>query len=174
MKTRKSLNFCKKCGTTIKRSSSLCVLCSNKLRTGSKHTKESIKKMVDAHRGKKCSPETKEKMRVSHLGLLLGDRGSNWKGGITPEVKTIRNGIEIRLWREAVFARDNWLCQKYLERGGKLQSHHIKNFSQYPELRFAIDNGVTLSEKAHREFHRIYGRKNNTQEQLLEFLNKTI
>lgn len=33
-----------------------------------------------------------------------------------------------------------------------------------------LDNGITLSKKAHKEFHKIYGRKNNTKEQLEEFL----
>ena len=78
--------------------------------------------------------------------------------------------IDFRLWREAVFARDNWICQKYGLRGGKLHPHHIQNFAQYPELRFAIDNGITLSEKAHKEFHKKYGIKNNTKGQLEEFL----
>lgn len=32
-------------------------------------------------------------------------------------------------------------------------------------------NGITLSKKAHKEFHHIYGTKNNTKEQLIEFLN---
>jgi len=101
-----------------------------------------------------------------------GSNGSNWKGGITPENKRVRRGIEFRLWREAVFTRDNWTCQKYGIRGGKLHPHHIQNFSDHKELRFSIDNGVTLSDKAHREFHHIYGTKNNTKEQLEEFLKK--
>lgn len=94
----------------------------------------------------------------------------NWRGGITPENNKIRSSIELRLWRESIFARDGWTCQKYNTMGGKLIAHHIQNFSQYPELRLAINNGITLSEKAHREFHRKYGIKNNTKEQLQEFL----
>jgi len=37
-----------------------------------------------------------------------------------------------------------------------------------------IDNGITLSEKAHREFHKKYGIKNNTNEQLEEFLARLL
>ena len=103
----------------------------------------------------------------------IGENNHNWKGGISPVNKLIRHSIEFRLWREATFARDNWTCQKYKIKGCKLHPHHIKNFSQYPELRFAIDNGITLSEKAHKEFHKKYGKKNNTKEQLEEFLGDT-
>jgi len=103
---------------------------------------------------------------------LGGKNNWNWQGGITPINAKLRNSIEFRLWREAVFARDNWTCQKYHIKGGKLHPHHIQNFAQYPELRFAIDNGITLSEKAHREFHKKYGIKNNTKEQLEEFLGE--
>ena len=117
--------------------------------------------------------------KKGHISWLKGLKGYNkgkknpsWKGGITPENRKFRTNIEFRLWRESVFARDNWTCQKYGIKGGKLNPHHIKNFAQYPELRFAIDNGITLSVKAHREFHKKYGYKNNTKEQLEEFLLK--
>jgi len=98
----------------------------------------------------------------------IGEKNPNWKGGVS--FKRIRNDVESRLWREAVFARDNWTCQKCGERGGKLNAHHIFNFAEYPELRLAIDNGITFCDKCHKKFHKKYGTKNNTREQLEEFL----
>lgn len=97
-------------------------------------------------------------------------RPRNWKGGITPLNYKIRSSVESKLWIQSVFARDGYVCQKTGIKGGKLVAHHILNFSKYPELRFAIDNGITLSVKSHKEFHKIYGTRNNTQEQIDEFL----
>lgn len=82
--------------------------------------------------------------------IRKGERSHFWKGGVTGINDKIRTGIEFRLWREAVFARDNWTCQSCGERGGTLQSHHIKTFAKYPELRFAIDNGRTLCKICHK------------------------
>jgi len=124
--------------------------------------------------GKTISRQSISGMCIKCFGMAhRGEKNCNWKGdnSITSENKKIRYSIETRLWRESVFARDNWTCQKTGERGGRLISHHIQNFAQYPELRFAIDNGVTLSDKAHREFHKKYGFRKNTLEQLKEFIN---
>jgi len=106
--------------------------------------------------------------------MISGEKHHNWKGGITEENHKIRTSLEIQLWRISVFTRDNFICQKYKTKGGKLCAHHINNFSEKKEIRFAIDNGITLSEKAHKEFHKIYGIKNNTREQLEEFLTATV
>ena len=113
------------------------------------------------------SPETLKKQSKAQKG----SKNHNWRGGITPKSIRVRHSIETRLWRESVFARDNYTCQKTGKRGGKLVSHHIKNFAQWPELRFAIDNGITLSVKAHNEFHKKYGYKDNNKEQLIGFLD---
>jgi 5-methylcytosine-specific restriction endonuclease McrA len=107
-----------------------------------------------------------------------GEKAPNWKGGITPINKQIKNSIQYHLWRKVVFARDNWTCQKCGARNGNgktiyLHPHHILNFAEHPELRFAIDNGITLCRKCHIEFHKRYGNRNNTKEQLEEFLNKS-
>lgn len=146
------------------------------IRKGRKLTEEqklkiALKSKGNKHKyGKHATEETKRKMSLSQMGKRKGKKCNFWIDGRTPKNKLIRRGVEFRLWREAVFARDNWTCQKYGTKGGNLHPHHIQNFSQFPELRFAIDNGITLSEKAHKEFHKKYGHKNNTKEQINEFL----
>lgn len=129
---------------------------------GKKQSKELVKKRMKARKGYRHTKETIEKIRNSNL--------NNGKTRKTDESKLCRTRIEYRLWREAVFARDNWTCQKTGVRGGKLVPHHIKNFAQYPELRFAIDNGVTLNAKVHTAFHKKYGKRDNNMEQLNDFL----
>ena len=91
-------------------------------------------------------------------------RGKNhwhWMGGITPESEKIRKSIEYRIWREAVFQRDNWTCQDCGKRGTYLHAHHIKPFARFPELRLALDNGRTLCIKCHDKKRIYYGRKRN-------------
>lgn len=100
---------------------------------------------------KHCSIKCLSKFRSKqHKGI----KNINWKGGVTSINEKIRKSIEYRLWREAVFARDNWTCQKCNKQGVKLNAHHIKRFADYPELRFAIDNGITQCEKCHNKTKR--------------------
>lgn len=116
------------------------------------------------------NPEYREHMKLAHkgqvpwikgrhrkppktafkIGQLSGDKHPNWQGGITPENLRIRRCREYKLWRTAVFERDNYTCVFCGIRGGYLEADHIKSFAHYPELRLAIDNGRTLCKKCHR------------------------
>ena len=107
----------------------------------------------------KCNKHGK-KFGNGYVSKHIRENHWNWKGGITPENRIIRTSIEFRLWRESVFARDNWACQKCGKRGEKIHAHHIQNFAQFPELRFAIDNGVTFCQDCHQQFHKIYKDNN--------------
>lgn len=53
--------------------------------------------------------------------------------------------------------RDNFICQACKQTGGRLVSHHIKKFSDFPELRFDIENGITLCQTCHINLHRMEG-----------------
>ena len=62
----------------------------------------------------------------------------------------LRNRIEYKLWRKAVFERDNYTCTSCTRRGGNLQADHIKSFAHYPKLRLVLKNGRTLCENCHK------------------------
>lgn len=103
--------------------------------------------------GKNCS--CGKEARVANAERNKGSKSNFWKGGVTPVNKLGRKGIEFKLWREAVFARDNWTCQGCHIRGGLLHPHHIKGYAQFVELRYAIDNGITLCADCHQDEHKV-------------------
>jgi predicted nucleic acid-binding Zn ribbon protein len=103
-------------------------------------------KLSQISKGKHFSPNTE--FKKGHT-MNKGEKSYWWKGGTTPINKLLRRSIEFKLWRESVFKRDDWTCQKCHIRGKELHPHHIKSFALFPELRFAIDNGVTLCKNCH-------------------------
>jgi hypothetical protein len=50
-----------------------------------------------------------------------------------------------RQWMLAVKKRDKWKCKIInSDCKGRLESHHILNWKNYPKLRYDINNGITL------------------------------
>ena len=123
----------------------------NNGKRGSLQTEETKRKISDAHKGKK-KPWAGKHITEAGRKKLRENKGAkcyNWKGGITPINQAIRNSLEYKLWRKAVFERDKYTCVFCTARGGYLEADHIKRFSDFPELRFAIDNGRTLCKPCH-------------------------
>src|ERR1035437_5828349 len=90
---------------------------------GKKHSPEVLKKI--GRKGRKYSIESRLKMSMAAKGKpknysleqlkkrseqRKGKNGTNWKGGITPINRIIRESLEYRLWRKAVFERDKYTC----------------------------------------------------------------
>ncbi len=81
----------------------------------------------------------------------VGSNHPSWKGGVTPENNRIRATPEYKEWRFMVFGRDNYTCQICFSRGLYLHAHHIRKFADYPMLRLAVFNGITLCRECHKE-----------------------
>lgn len=100
------------------------------------------------------TPKSDEfKQKISEA--IKGDKHPNWKGGIMRGRKD-RNLSVYKEWRLAVFARDKYTCQhcgvknhKGLGRTVQIEADHIKSWTDYPELRYEVDNGRTLCKDCH-------------------------
>lgn len=78
----------------------------------------------------------------------------NYKGGISNENQLQRASNEYLRWRREVFSRDKFTCQICNKQSSELEAHHIKSFSKHKELRFNVENGITLCKKCHRNLHK--------------------
>lgn len=111
-------------------------------------------------RKKYCSEECKLKLYPWNKGKqspqLSGKNNGNWKGGVTEESSLIRKSLQYEIWRNEVYRRDGWTCRicgKHCPKG-TIVAHHIKLFSDFPELRFSVDNGLTLCRSCHARLHK--------------------
>ena len=147
---------------------------------GKHHSEDTKLRISLKHKGKIFSKITRKKLSKSKIG----SKNILWKGGITPLHKMLRESLEFKFWREAIFKRDNYTCQECYTKGNILHPHHKRKFSlifqeflqQYSQfspiedketlVRLAItyepfwdiDNGQTLCEKCHKginNFHNI-------------------
>ncbi len=118
--------------------------------TGQKYSEERVAMISRRQREYWKNPELRRRQAQNQIN----EKGPNWQGGKTNLNRKLRHSIEFRLWRETVFARDNWTCQQCMKRGGTIHPHHQKSFADYPEFRFASDNGVTLCVFCHQLIHK--------------------
>jgi len=105
------------------------------------------------------APTKGTKYSEERIKSMSGKNSSKWEGGKSTYSRRIRNSQKFKDWRIANFERDDYTCQKCMDIGGELRAHHLNSFTDYPDLRFDINNGVTLCLDCHIEIHKKYGKK---------------
>lgn len=106
---------------------------------------------------------------------LNKENNPNWRGGVSNDIQIARGSVDYKKWREEVLQRDNYECQICHSSESLLHAHHIESFSRNIDLRYNIENGITLCINCHDasvygSFHNTYGTINNTREQLEEYI----
>ena len=116
--------------------------------TGMKRSLETRRKISIIASARKLSDEQKEKIGDS----MRGEKHWHWQGGITGAIYSLRKTKEYRHWRDAVLKRDGHKCKKCGATERRLDAHHIFSFTEYPERRFDMGNGITLCVKCHTKY----------------------
>ena len=122
------------------------------------HTEETKKKLSKMFTGRKLSFKRKNPGST-------GPKHHRWKGGISYINNRLRQSDEYNKWRKCVYKRDWWTCQHCGDKPRKIVAHHIRSFKDFPDLRYDVDNGITLCRKCHKLAHPEIGMKTRFKKQ---------
>lgn len=117
---------------------------------GKDKSQEILQNMSVASRKASERPEVSEKRASAKRGLF-GEKSNRWiKDRSKLAKKQIRNDYAYQEWRRLVWVRDGFTCQlKDNDCKSKIIGHHILPWRDYPELRYEINNGITLCHYHH-------------------------
>lgn len=116
---------------------------------------------------------------VCGIKRISGEKNYHYNPNLTDKERKLQRkilGEDIGKWRNSVFKKDNYTCQCCENRSSKnnkviLNAHHLNGYNWDNEHRIDVNNGVTLCEDCHKEFHLLYGYGYNTKEQYKEWIN---
>lgn len=106
---------------------------------------------------RKLSEETIQKIRYANSG----EKSYRWIEDRSKVIKSDRNlhDPEYKQFRKKVCNRDNWKCKiNNSDCEGRLEVHHILGWKDNPELRYEVNNGITLC-----HFHHPHKRKDENK-----------
>lgn len=161
-----------------------------RFKKGNKITEEQRKRLIEFNTGRKLSEKTKRKISHALKGRIpknlnflhndlsirdklskarTGENNPRWIKDRTQLVKKqIRNDYAYQDWRKQVWTRDNWKCRIADENcGGRMEAHHILGWKSHPELRYQINNGITLC-------HSHHPHKREDEEKLSSYFQKMV
>jgi len=142
---------------------------------GKKLSKEHCRKISGALNGRRLSEETKQKMkgRISwnkgrEFYQIKGEKHPRWVKDRNKLIKNVekheRNNKEYYHWRWLILKRDEHICRiNNKDCKGRVIAHHILSWRDFPELRYEVNNGITLCQAHHP-------RKRAEEKRLIPFL----
>lgn len=128
--------------------------------------------------GPEVAKRMKEKMRLAKLGKKMPwnkgfkkEAHPRWKKDRTQLAKT-RNDRgdtnESITWAREVKKRDGWKCMMPDKNCvKKIEAHHILGYRSHPELRYKLDNGISLC-----QFH--HPRKRSEEQRLIPIFKELV
>ena len=124
------------------------------------------KKFVAKMKGRKRPPfseEWKKNMSIAKKGCIPWNKGLRglkfspsgenhyrWNNNREEVKYDRRNDPEYKQWRKQVWIRDGYKCRiNNLDCKGRIETHHILSWQDFPELRYNINNGIILCQAHH-------------------------
>lgn len=104
-----------------------------------------VKSTTRPNRGKYCSKDCYTAWQKSEANR--GSKHPNWKHG--PDSGADRKTEQWKVWRQAIYKRDDYRCGFCGQQGGSLHPHHIRPRRDFPALKYDIANGITLCRQCH-------------------------
>ena len=106
------------------------------------------------HCSVKCRPVTVCGWNKGKKGFLAGDKHYKWKKDRNSLLKYAgseeRRSPAYKDWRKQVWLRDNFKCKiDNPDCCGRIEVHHILSWRDHQELRYEINNGITLCHAHH-------------------------
>lgn len=122
------------------------------------------------NKGIELPKDMKSRISFGRRGKMIGENHPRWiqdRSLVKVGDRKLNDPMQ-KQWRRSVKNRDCWVCRlKDSNCNGKLEAHHILPWSEFPELRYQISNGITLC-----RFH--HPRKKKDVEELSSYFKQLV
>ena len=112
---------------------------------------EARKKQAEKMKGKTWKQKNPNSWNKGLKGFMAGENSPHWIKDRSKLKKENKQGDSAyREWRKSVWLRDVFQC-KIVNQDckGRVEAHHILAWRDYPELRYNVNNGITLCQFHH-------------------------
>lgn len=97
-----------------------------------------------------CKMSRTEATKLKMSEAQRGEKNWNWNPNRSAVTHNRRNDGEYLQWAKNVKNRDNWKCKiNNNDCDESVVAHHILSWADYVELRYEINNGITLCQAHH-------------------------